>query len=71
MDAETWGGEAVVVSCPQCSERLYKARTLYRTDLWCGCRGLQVTSENHSIYITQHFTPSAGSDVLNVTRRLE
>lgn len=50
MDAETWGGETVVVICPHCGRSLYKGRTQARTQLSCPCSQLVITSERFNIH---------------------
>ena len=50
MDAETWGGETVIVICPHCGRSIYKARTQTRTQLFCPCSKLVITSENFNVY---------------------
>ena len=49
MDAETWGGEVAIVTCPKCRAVTHKARTQRYSALWCPCGQVVVVSDNYTI----------------------
>ena len=58
--AETWGGRTVVVTCPYCRSKIYKALTQARTHVTCPCRRVIVTSHLFDVSLTN----PAGLDLI-------
>lgn len=58
MDAETWGGETVVVTCPACHQQVFKAKTQRQSEVSCPCGAFIVRSTGYTISCTYTPPPS-------------
>ena len=61
---ETWGGETVIVTCPECGMTIHKAKTQGPSAVYCRCGKFKVTARDYQVNTEQGIYPLKGEGQL-------